>query len=97
MSPGKANNGNSRIRQRIEGMNKSSVLPHYNREKSRQANTVMRYTNSLPNDQQNNHFGIPSHLRKSIDRLGVENMNHAVINKSKYTEYLLILYALCYC
>lgn len=89
MSPGKIHSGNSKIRQRVEGMNKSSVLPHYNREKSRQANTVMRYTNSLPNDQQNNHSGIPSHLRKSIDRLGIENRSHVVINKSKGHEQLL--------
>jgi hypothetical protein len=82
MSP-RNTGGNSKIRQRVEAMNKPSVLPSYNREKSRQANTVMRYTNSLPNDQRDVNSGIPSHLRKSIDRLGLQNRNQVVVNGSK--------------
>ena len=53
----------------------NSILPSYNREKSRQIAHSMRYTNSLPASRNSATPGIPIHLRKSIDRLGSDAMN----------------------
>lgn len=53
-------------------MQKVSILPNYHREKSRAANTALRYTNSLPENQNQGRYDVPLHLRQSIDRLGTE-------------------------
>lgn len=68
MSPGKS--ASSKIKSRVNNIQKASVLPSYHREKSRQVSSALRYTNSLPSGYSHSHCDIPLHLRQSIDRLG---------------------------
>ena len=62
------------MKNRINSLQKSSVVPSYHREKkSRQADWSMRYTNSLPTSGSVSSSQIPSHLRHSIDQLASDS------------------------
>lgn len=74
MSPGKGIG--VKLRNRASNLQRSSVLPNYNREKSRQSTSSLRYTNSLPTGQAQVHRDIPLHLRQSIDKIGSERTDY---------------------